>query len=106
MSAICENTTPLASRFDSSILGIDSGAFSDIIDLTKLTDNNPVERVNRQALVDVTKKTNAILGALDLSDYDTLRDRFDQAPLTFVDIADFINGGKASPETAVVDAGD
>jgi uncharacterized protein YcbK (DUF882 family) len=90
MSAICENTTPLASRFDSSILRLDSGAFSDIIDITKLADTNPVEKVNRQSLVDVTKKTNAILGGLDLSNYDTLRDRYEQAPLSFVDIADFV----------------
>ena len=75
MSTVCENTTPLASRFDSSILSLDSGAFSDIIDLTKLADTNPVEKVNRQSLVDVTKKTNAILGGLDLSNYDTLKDR-------------------------------
>ena len=90
MSTVCENTTPLASRFDSSILSLDSGAFSDIIDITKLADTNPVEKVNRQSLVDVTKKTNAILGGLDLSNYDTLKDRYEQAPLTFVDIADFV----------------
>ena len=90
MSAVCENTTPLASRFDSSILGVDSGAFSDIIDLTKLTDSNPVDQVNRQSLVNVTKKTNAILDAINLNNYSTLKDRYEQAPLSFVDIADFV----------------
>ena len=90
MSAVCENTTPLASRFDSSILGVDSGAFSDIIDLTKLTDSNPVDQVNRQSLVNVTRKTNAILDAINLNNYSTLKDRYEQAPLSFVDIADFV----------------
>ena len=38
MSTVCENTTPLASRFDSSILSLDSGALLKIHSLAETFD--------------------------------------------------------------------
>ena len=92
MSALCESTTPLASRFDASLLNASSDVFKEIDDYTRLVDlnANPIERLNRQTVLDLTNKTNFMLDKLDLSMYNTLRDRVEQAPLTVVEIADFV----------------
>ena len=92
MTALCESTTPLASRFDSTLLNVSSDVFKEIDDYTRLVDlnANPIERLDRQTVVDLTNKTNNLLDNIDISDYNTLSDRHSQGPLTFVEIADFI----------------
>ena len=92
MTALCESTTPLASRFDASLLTAGSDVFNEIDDFTRLVDfnANPIERLNRQTVVDLTNATNNLLDNIDSSSYNTLSDRHLQAPLTFVEIADFI----------------
>ena len=68
MSALCESTTPLASRFDASLLNASSDVFKEIDDYTRLVDlnANPIERLNRQTVLDLTNKTNFMLDKLDL----------------------------------------
>jgi len=92
MTALCESTTPLASRFDATLLTDASDVFKEIDDYTKLVDlnANPIERLDRQTLVDLTNSTNNLLDKIDISSYNTLSDRHSQGPLTFVEIADFI----------------
>ena len=92
MTALCESTTPLASRFDASLLTAGSDVFNEIDDFTRLVDfnANPIERLNRQTVVDLTNATNNLLDNIDSSSYNTLSDRHSQGPLTFVEIADFI----------------
>ena len=92
MTALCESTTPLASRFDATLLTNASDVFKEIDDYTKLVDlnANPIERLDRQTLVDLTNATNNLLDKIDISSYNTLSDRHSQGPLTFVEIADFL----------------
>lgn len=100
MTSHCENITPLASRYDPSILRLDSSDFGAILDstlianLTGINDGTGLNGgvgLNRQTLVDVTNLTNNILDLSDLTNFPTLKDRYDQGPVTFVEIADFIN---------------
>ena len=100
MTSHCENITPLASRFDESLLRLDSGDWNAILDMTQLANSSGINDgsglnggvgLNRATLVDVTNKTNNILDLSDLSNYPVLSDRFEQGPITFVEIADFIN---------------
>ena len=92
MTALCESETPLASKFDSTLLTSSSQVFKEIDDYTRLVDlnANPIEQLDRQTVVDLTNKTNLMLDTVDLSSYNTLRDRIEQAPLTFVEVADFV----------------
>ena len=92
MTALCESETPLASKFDSTLLTSSSQVFKEIDDYTRLVDlnANPIEQLDRQTVVDLTNKTNFMLDTVDLSSYNTLRDRIEQAPLTFVEVADFV----------------
>jgi len=107
MTALCESTTPLASRFDASLLNADSDIFKEIDDYTRLVDlnANPIERLDRQTVIDLTNKTNFMLDNLDLSEYNTLSDRFQQAPLTFVEVADFIVSNNMDLDTIAYDIG-
>ena len=92
MTALCESTTPLASRFDATLLTDASSVFQEIDDYTRLVDlnANPIEQLNRQTVVDLTNATNNLLDNIIISEYNTLSDRHSQGPLTFVEIADFI----------------
>ena len=76
MTALCESTTPLASRFDSTLLNVSSDVFKEIDDYTRLVDlnANPIERLDRQTVVDLTNKTNNLLDKVNISDYNTLGD--------------------------------
>ena len=115
MTSHCENITPLASRFDESILRLDSSAWNAILDMTQLANSDGINDgsglnggvgLNRATLVDVTNKTNSILDLVDLSDYPVLSDRFDQGPITFVEIADFINSNNYDINNLNIDISD
>ena len=77
MTALCESTTPLASKFDSTLLTASSDVFKEIDDYTRLVDlnANPIEQLNRQTVVDLTNATNNLLDNIDISSYNTLSDR-------------------------------
>ena len=88
MSIECNNTTPIASRF--SDLVVQPGQIIDLSAIISQTD--PLDQVsNRSAVIDVTNRLNVILGIAGLSDkYPTLYNRFDQAPITYTEVADFV----------------
>jgi hypothetical protein len=89
MSESCVNTTPLASGVE-GILGPRSAIFDGLLDISTIATNNPLIGFDRAKLIDVTSETNRILALIDLSQWPVLKSRFEQGPLTFVEIADFI----------------
>jgi hypothetical protein len=91
MSIECDNTTPLAGKAGQT-LGNDDALFNNIIDLSSLIDtSDPFDNsgLNRGAIVDLTNGLNGLLGSSDLSGFDTLKERYDQFPLTYTEIAAF-----------------
>jgi uncharacterized protein YcbK (DUF882 family) len=91
MSIECDNTTPLAGKAGST-LGNDSALFDNLIDVSSLIDDSDPfgsAGLNRNAIIDLTNGLNGLLGASDLTGFDTLKERFDQFPLTFTEIAAF-----------------
>jgi uncharacterized protein YcbK (DUF882 family) len=91
MTIGCDTSTPLTSRFDIQVLRPDSAIFDTLFDPTALiSQSNPLDRVDRQSVVDLTNRLNVLLGLTDLTPYPTLKNRFDQFPITYVETADFI----------------
>ena len=91
MSIECDNTTPLAGKAGST-LGNDSALFDNLIDISSLIDDTDPfgsAGLNRNSIIDLTNGLNGLLGASDLTGFDTLKERFDQFPLTFTEIAAF-----------------
>lgn len=91
MSIECDNTTPLAGKAGST-LGNDSALFDNLIDVSSLIDDTDPfgsAGLNRNSIIDLTNGLNGLLGASDLTGFDTLKERFDQFPLTFTEIAAF-----------------
>jgi len=91
MSIECTSTSPFASRFDSSALTPSSAIFTGLTDFSTLIDQeNPLDKVNRDSVVSITNKLNAVLGQEDLTAFPTLKNKYEQFPLTFVEIADYV----------------
>lgn len=91
MSIECDNTTPIAGKAGST-LGNDSALFDNLIDVSSLIDDTDPfggSGLNRNSIIDLTNGLNGLLGASDLTGFDTLKKRFDQFPLTFTEIAAF-----------------
>ena len=91
MSIECDNTTPLAGKAGQT-LGNNDALFNNIVDLSSLIDDSdPFSNtgLNRGAIIDLTNGLNGLLGASDLSGFDTLKERYDQFPLTYTEIAAF-----------------
>ena len=98
MSIECNNTTPLASGFSSSVLTTSSASLNGLIDFSSLIDQtNPLDNLNidRQSVVTITQKLNVFMSQDSLqtiasSAYPTLAAKFNQFPITYTEIADFI----------------
>ena len=98
MSIECNNTTPLASGFSSSALTTSSASLNGLIDFSSLIDQtNPLDNLNidRQSVVTITQKLNVFMSQDSLqtiasSAYPTLSAKFNQFPITYTEIADFI----------------
>mgnify|MGYP003627592721 FL=1 len=98
MSIECNNTTPLASGFSSSALTTSSASLNGLIDFSSLIDQtNPLDNLNidRQSVVTITQKLNVFMSQDSLqtiasSAYPTLAAKFNQFPITYTEIADFI----------------
>ena len=91
MSILCDNTTPIAGKAGQTLTN-DSALFDNIIDLSSLilkSDPLSDSSLNRNSIVQLTNGLNGLLGASDLTGFDTLKERFDQFPLTFTEIAAF-----------------
>jgi hypothetical protein len=86
MSIECNNTTPLASK--ASALTAPIGGAIDFSALIAQPD--PLEQVDRVTIVDITDRLNNSLSTMNLSGYPTLRDRLEQFPLTYTEIADYV----------------
>jgi hypothetical protein len=84
MSIECNNTTPLSSRVSELTAPT---TFVDLGPLLSSTD--PLSDVNRRDIIEVTDRLNTVLPFLDLSNVETLSDRFGQFPLTYTEIADW-----------------
>ena len=98
MSIECNNTTPLVSGFSSSALTTSSASLNGLIDFSSLIDQtNPLDNLNidRQSVVTITQKLNVFMSQDSLqtiasSAYPTLAAKFNQFPITYTEIADFI----------------
>lgn len=91
MSYGCDSSTPLSSRFDADVLRPDSAIFDELFDASSLIDQgNPLDRVDRQGVINLTNSLNDTLSGIDLSAYPVLKARLDQFPLTYVEVADFV----------------
>jgi len=91
MSILCDNTTPIAGKAGQTLTN-DSALFDNIIDLSSLilkSDPLSDSSLNRNSIVQLTNGLNGLLGASDLTGFDTLKERFNQFPLTFTEIAAF-----------------
>jgi uncharacterized protein YcbK (DUF882 family) len=91
MTIGCDSSTPLTSRFDIQVLTPNSTIFDKLFDPTSLINqSNPLDRVDRQSVVDLTNALNIFLGQADLGPYPVLENRYNQFPITYVETADFI----------------
>ena len=100
MTIGCDSSTPLTSRFDPQVLKPNSNIFDTLFDPTSLMNqSNPLDRVDRQTVVDLTNALNIFLGSADLGPYPTLENRFNQFPITYVDTADFILANQTNTAT-------
>jgi uncharacterized protein YcbK (DUF882 family) len=100
MTIGCDSSTPLTSRFDTQVLKPNSNIFDTLFDPTSLMNqSNPLDRVDRQTVVDLTNALNIFLGSADLGPYPTLENRFNQFPITYVDTADFILANQTNTAT-------
>ena len=90
MTIGCDSSTPLTSRFDAQVLTPNSAVFDALFEPSSFITNNPLDRVDRTTVVDLTNRLNVLLGAIDLTSYPVLENRFDQFPITYVEIADFV----------------
>ena len=100
MTIGCDSSTPLTSRFDIQVLRPNSPVFDTLFDPTALIDqSNPLDRVDRQSVVDLTNALNTFLGNTDLGPYPTLENRFNQFPITYVETADFILANQTDTTT-------
>ena len=88
MSIECNNTTPAASRFSNLTVPIAGSS----IDLSALiAQPDPLDQVtNRAQVISLTDKLNSVLDQEDLSAYPTLKERYDQFPLTYTEIASYV----------------
>ena len=84
MSIECNNTTPIASNATAITAPIGAIDFSALI-----AQPDPLEQVDRATIVDITDRLNKSLSTMDLSGYPTLKDRFEQFPITYTEIADY-----------------
>ena len=109
MSITCDNTTPLGSKRDSTILNTNSDALiAAILDLQKLADESTsnLNNANRAAIVDLTNGLNNILTNNAIDEFPRLKERVEQnGGVSYTDIADFIttNNGNVNDLTAAVD---
>jgi len=100
MTIGCDSSTPLTSRFDVQVLTPNSPIFDTLFDPTSLINqSNPLDRVDRQSVVDLTNRLNILLGLVDLGPYPTLQNRFSQFPITYVETADFILANQTNTDT-------
>lgn len=100
MTIGCDSSTPLTSRFDIQVLKPNSDVFDKLFDPTSLIDqSNPLDRVDRQSVVDLTNALNIFLGNADLGPYPILENRFNQFPITYVETADFILANQVDTAT-------
>lgn len=101
MSIECNNTTPFASRFDSSALTPASAVFTEITDFGSFIDqSDPLQFVNRADVVAITTSLNRILPQEDLSDFPTIQKKIEVFPITFTEIADYALAN--SIDTAII----
>ena len=101
MSIECNNTTPFASRFDSSALTPASAVFTEITDFGSFIDqSDPLQFVNRADVVSITTSLNRILPQEDLSDFPTIQKKIEVFPITFTEIADYALAN--SIDTAII----
>ncbi|MDB4786182.1 hypothetical protein OAG36_00460 [bacterium] len=109
MSITCDNTTPLGSKRDSTILNTNSDALiAAILDLQKLADESTsnLNNANRAAIVGLTNGLNNILTNNAIDEFPRLKERVEQnGGVSYTDIADFIttNNGNVDDLTAAVD---
>lgn len=94
--SICTNTTPISSRYDDLTAPIGPIDFSAL-----LSRPNPLDNVDRQTVVDLTNGLNNVLDLEDTSQYPTLNARFNQFPLTYTEIAEFVLENAIDPVSAL-----
>lgn len=94
--SICTNTTPISSRYDDLTAPIGPIDFSAL-----LSRPNPLDNVDRQTVVDLTNGLNNVLDLEDTAKYPTLNARFNQFPLTYTEIAEFVLENAIDPVTAL-----
>ena len=86
----CDSSTPLSSRFDAQVLRPDSAIFDKLFDTSGLIEQgNPLDKVDRQSVINVTNRLNDLLSDMNLDAYPVLKKRFGQFPITYVEVADF-----------------
>lgn len=85
MSIECTNTTPISGQSSALTAPVGTIDFSALI-----AQPDPLDQVDRATVVEITDKLNALLDVEDLSEYSTLQNRYDQFPLTYTEIADYV----------------
>ena len=101
MSIECNNTTPFASRFDSTALTPASAIFTEITDFGSFIDqSDPLQFVDRASVISITTSLNRILPQVDLSDFPTLQKKIEVFPITFTEVADYVLAN--SIDTAII----
>jgi uncharacterized protein YcbK (DUF882 family) len=92
MTIGCDSSTPLTSRFDPKVLTPNSAIFNTLFEPSLLITSNPLDRVDRTTIIDLTNRLNVLFsgGAVDLTPYPMLKNRVSQFPITYVDTADFV----------------
>ena len=102
MSIECNNTTPFASRFDSTALTPASAIFTEITDFGSFIDqSDPLQFVDRAGVVSITTSLNRILPQVDLSDFPTIQKKIEVFPITFTEVADYVLTN--SIDTAIIE---
>ena len=99
MTIGCDSSTPLTSRFDAQVLTPNSAIFNTLFEPSLFITNNPLDRVDRTTIVDLTNRLNILLGGIDLTPYPILKNRFDQFPITYVETADFVLANQINTST-------
>lgn len=92
MSTICDNTTPLGSKNADETLNVTSSALADaILDLSTLANTtNPLDSVDRNAIINLTNGINNVLINTPLDDFPSLANKVAQdGRITPTDIAQF-----------------
>ena len=85
MSIECTNTTPISGQTTALTAPVGTIDFSALI-----AQPDPLDQVDRPTIVEITDKLNALLDVENLSEYPTLQNRYDQFPLTYTEIADYV----------------